>query len=100
MQSVIVSVLIDRPVTEVWNFFSDLRNSPRWTRSGSELRQTSNGTMGVGATVESRGQFGPFAITSQRLRLLGSRFVRAVGSSLQIELNTLKRLIEERASSR
>lgn len=150
MQSVAVSVLIDRPVTEVWNFFSDLRNSPRWTRSGSELRQTSSGAMGVGSTVESRGQFGPFAITSQRLqvteyepnrkvwfvgkvpligrlvggflfeetaqgtrltrttqaelggllRLLGSRFVRAVGSSQQIELNTLKRLIEERASTR
>jgi len=32
------------------------------------------------------------------LRLLGSRFVRVVGSSQQFELNTLKRLIEERAS--
>ena len=30
--------------------------------------------------------------------LLGSRFVRVVGSSQQFELNTLKRLIEERAS--
>ena len=144
MESVAVSVLINRPVQEVWDFFSDFRNSPMWTRSGSELRQTSSGTMGVGAIVESHRQMGPFDVKSQTLqvteydpnhriwfigkipligrvvggflfektvdgtrltrtteaelggllRLLGSRFVRVVGSSQQIELNTLKRLIE------
>ena len=47
------SVLIDRPAEEVWAFVTDLHNSPNWTRSGSELRQTSPGALQVGATVES-----------------------------------------------
>jgi len=48
-----VTTLISRPVQEVWDDFIDLRNSPRWTRSGSELRPTSEGPFGVGTTVES-----------------------------------------------
>lgn len=48
-----VTTLISRPVQEVWDYFIDLRNSPRWTRSGSELRPTSVGAFGVGTTVES-----------------------------------------------
>ena len=48
-----VSTLIDRPVHEVWDRFIDLANSPRWTRSGSELRQRSAGPMGIGTTIES-----------------------------------------------
>jgi uncharacterized protein YndB with AHSA1/START domain len=48
-----VTTLISRPVREVWDFFNDLTNSPRWTRSGSEVRQTSNGPLGVGSTFES-----------------------------------------------
>lgn len=54
-----VNTLINRPVQEVWDFFIDLKNSPRWTRSGSELRQTSEGALGLGATIESvRPMFG------------------------------------------
>jgi uncharacterized protein YndB with AHSA1/START domain len=54
-----VTTLINRPVQEAWDFFTDLTNSPRWTRSGSELRQTSEGALGVGATIESvRPMFG------------------------------------------
>jgi uncharacterized protein YndB with AHSA1/START domain len=49
-----IDIVINRPVQEVWDFFADLRNSPHWTRSGSEVRQTSAGAMGVGATLESR----------------------------------------------
>ena len=48
-----VTTLISRPVQEVWDYFIDLTNSPRWTRSGSELRPTSEGAFGVGTTVES-----------------------------------------------
>jgi uncharacterized protein YndB with AHSA1/START domain len=63
-----VHVLINRPVQEVWDFFSDLRNSPHWTRSGSEVQQTSAGAMGVGATLESRKLvLGRFDIKSQSL---------------------------------
>ncbi len=54
-----VETLISRPVQEVWDFFLDFTNSSRWTRSGSELRQTSEGPLGVGATFESvRSVFG------------------------------------------
>ena len=48
------SVLINRPVEVVWAFVTDLRNTPNWTRSGSELRLTSEGPPQVGATVEGR----------------------------------------------
>jgi hypothetical protein len=62
-----VTTLISRPVEEVWAFFIDLTNSSHWTRSGSELRKTSEGPFGVGTTVESvRPMFGR-EIKSQRL---------------------------------
>jgi uncharacterized protein YndB with AHSA1/START domain len=62
-----VRTQINRPVQEVWDYFIDLTNSPRWTRSGSEVRQTSDGPVGVGATFESvRKVFGR-EIRSQRL---------------------------------
>lgn len=62
-----VSTLIKRPVQEVWDFFIDLTNSPHWTASGSELRQTSTVPLGVGATIESvRPMFGR-EIKSQRI---------------------------------
>jgi len=54
-----VTTLISRPVQEVWDYFIDLTNSPQWTRSGSELRPTTEGPLGVGTTVESvRNLFG------------------------------------------
>jgi uncharacterized protein YndB with AHSA1/START domain len=59
MSPIKVSILINRPVQDAWGFFIDLRNSPRWTRSGSELRQTSAGAPGLGMTIESvRPMFG------------------------------------------
>ena len=48
-----VTTLISRPVQEVWDYFIDLTNSPQWTRSGSELRPTTPGALGVGTIVES-----------------------------------------------
>jgi uncharacterized protein YndB with AHSA1/START domain len=61
------TTLISRPVQEVWEFFIDFSNSAHWTRSGSELRKTSEGPFGVGTTVESvRPVFGR-EIRSQRL---------------------------------
>ena len=48
-----VTTLISQPVQEVWDYFIDLTNSPRWTRSGSELRPTTEGAFGVGTRVES-----------------------------------------------
>jgi uncharacterized protein YndB with AHSA1/START domain len=67
MMRIDVTTLISRPVQEVWDYFIDLRHSPQWTRSGSELRATSVGPFGVGTTVESvRPMFGR-EIKSQRL---------------------------------
>jgi uncharacterized protein YndB with AHSA1/START domain len=54
-----ISTQIDRPVSEVWDYFTDLTNSPQWTRSGSELRLTTPGPIVVGSTAESvRSVFG------------------------------------------
>jgi len=62
-----VTTLISRPVQEVWDFFIDFTNSPHWTRSGSELRKTSEGPFGVGTAVESVRPVWGREIRSQRL---------------------------------
>ena len=59
MARIDVSTQINRPVSEVWDYFTDLSHSSHWTRSGSELRMTSAGPLAVGSTVESvRSVFG------------------------------------------
>ena len=67
MARIDVSTLISRPVQEVWDFFIDLTNSSHWTRSGSELRKTSEGPFGVGTTVESVKPMFRREVKSQRL---------------------------------
>jgi uncharacterized protein YndB with AHSA1/START domain len=64
------TVLINRPAEEVWDFVGDLKNSPGWTRSGSELRQTSEGPVGVGTTIESRRRLFGRDVKSQSLRVV------------------------------
>ena len=49
-----MSVLINRPVEDVWRVVTNFDNWAKLARSGSEFRQTSEGALGVGATVESR----------------------------------------------
>jgi uncharacterized protein YndB with AHSA1/START domain len=46
------SVVIARPVEDVWAVLSNLDNVKRWSLSGSECRQTSPGPLGVGASLE------------------------------------------------
>src|SRR5258707_4260789 len=48
-----VTNVISRPGQDLWDFFVDLTNSPRWTQSGSELRPTSQGPLGLGTTIVS-----------------------------------------------
>jgi uncharacterized protein YndB with AHSA1/START domain len=48
------SVMIDRPVEDVWKFVTDLSKLPKWITEVLELRQTSTGPLGVGATCEFR----------------------------------------------
>ena len=46
------SVMIDRPVEEVWKFLDDISNLTKWNPQVLEPRQTSAGPVGVGATAE------------------------------------------------
>jgi uncharacterized protein YndB with AHSA1/START domain len=46
------SVMIDRPVEEVWKFIIDLSKVPTWNTSISDVRQTSTGPLGVGSTYD------------------------------------------------
>jgi uncharacterized protein YndB with AHSA1/START domain len=46
------SVVIARPVEDVWAGLSNSDNVKRWSVSGSEFKQTSPGPMGVGASLE------------------------------------------------
>jgi uncharacterized protein YndB with AHSA1/START domain len=48
------SVIIDRPVEVVWKFMTDWSNAPKWDPGVLELRQTSAGPIGVGATLQAR----------------------------------------------
>jgi len=69
MMELEVAVDIRRPVSEVWAFVTDLKNSPNWTHSGSQLRQTSPGPLDVGATIESSHRILGRDIKSQSLRV-------------------------------
>jgi len=46
------SIIIDRPLKEVWEFVMDLSKVPTWDTAISEVRQTSTGPIGVGTTFE------------------------------------------------
>ena len=49
------SVVVDRPIDEVWASLTDLFNSPRlWGRRVLAMRQTSPGPPGVGSTLQGR----------------------------------------------
>lgn len=48
-----MSEVINRPVEDVWRVVTNFDNWAKAARSGSEFRQTSEGPLGVGATVES-----------------------------------------------
>src|SRR5712691_2002975 len=49
-----MSEVINRPVEDVWRVVTNFDNWAKAARSRSEFRQTSEGPLGVGATVESR----------------------------------------------
>jgi uncharacterized protein YndB with AHSA1/START domain len=49
-----LSVMIDRPVEEVWEFITDLSKIPKWETAILEARPTSAGPIGVGFTFELR----------------------------------------------
>jgi len=47
-------VVIDRPVEDVWNFVTNLSNTPKWAPTVIDVKQTSAGSLGVGSTIEWR----------------------------------------------
>jgi carbon monoxide dehydrogenase subunit G len=53
MPSITQSVTVDRPVAEVWEFISRFENATRWSRGVLEARQTSDGPLGVGSTLQT-----------------------------------------------
>jgi uncharacterized protein YndB with AHSA1/START domain len=54
MVNVEASVMIDRPVEEVWKFIMDLSKTPTWDTGVLEVKQTSTGPVGVGSTCDFR----------------------------------------------
>jgi uncharacterized protein YndB with AHSA1/START domain len=51
------SVVIDKPVEQVWNFLTDFQNTPKWDIGVLETRQTSEGPAGLGTTFQNIGPF-------------------------------------------
>jgi hypothetical protein len=48
------SVIIDRPIDELWSVFLDLFSAPRLPGASMSMRQTSPGPMGLGTTIQAR----------------------------------------------
>jgi len=74
------SVIIERPVEEVWKFISDWSNAPKWMPSALEVKQTSAGPLDVGTTLQSR--------WSTRLLSLGASRVTEYEPGRKITLET------------
>jgi carbon monoxide dehydrogenase subunit G len=53
MTTITQSVTVNRPVEEVWTFISNFENTTRWSRGVLEARQTSDGPLGVGSTLQT-----------------------------------------------
>jgi uncharacterized protein YndB with AHSA1/START domain len=47
------SLVINRPVEDVWNYITDISNMPRWEDSGAVWRQMSEGPIQVGTSIQS-----------------------------------------------
>ena len=46
------SIIINRPIEDVWKILSNIENMPKWDRGVIKARQTSEGAAGVGSTVQ------------------------------------------------
>ena len=49
----VASLVIDRPVEDVWNYMTDISNLPRWEDSGAVWKQMSEGPIQVGTPIQS-----------------------------------------------
>jgi uncharacterized protein YndB with AHSA1/START domain len=57
MIEVVSSVLIDRPLPEVFAYVTDFENDPNWIKEAVESKKTSSGPIGVGTTFSNVVQF-------------------------------------------
>jgi uncharacterized membrane protein len=64
MIEVRISLEIDRPATEVFDFLADMANNPRWQRGMRSCRWTSDGPLRVGSTYDQEASFLGKTITS------------------------------------
>ena len=51
------SAIINRPVEDVWRFITDFPNSSKWLSYQGGLKQTSEGPLGVGTTLQISARF-------------------------------------------
>jgi hypothetical protein len=49
-----MSVVIDRPIMDVWAFMAEVFNVPRLRGQTFAIRMTSAGPVGVGSTLQAR----------------------------------------------
>lgn len=57
MVKVEASVVINRPLEEVFAFVTTIENSPKWESEVVEAKQTSEGSISVGTTFNGVGEF-------------------------------------------
>lgn len=82
------SVVIERPVEDVWAFLTNLDNFRHVSISGSEFRQSSPGPLGVGASVESHKLvLGRFDVKLQSLVITEIEPNRTIGMTLRTGLS-------------
>src|SRR5262249_39266880 len=53
MATIGISIVINRPLEDVFAFLSNPENSPKWSSGGSEVKITSTGPIGVGTTYRT-----------------------------------------------
>ncbi len=56
---------VDRPATEVFEFFSDASNNPLWQKGMVSCKWTSDGAIGVGSTYAQEARFMGRSILSE-----------------------------------
>src|SRR5512143_291695 len=53
MPKIELSIVINRPVEEVFAFLSDFENNPKWQSTSVEARKISEGPVGAGTTYQA-----------------------------------------------
>jgi carbon monoxide dehydrogenase subunit G len=53
MTTITQRVTVNRPVEEVWDFIGDFENTTRWSQGVLEARQTSDGPLRAGSTLQT-----------------------------------------------